>query len=63
MPISGKKAFRALEFCLLFHPYTFFFAKDLAMSKLQRKLFQKKFSNYKNDDIDKLAMQSACLYS
>ena len=49
-----EKAFRALEFCLLFHPYTYFLLKTW-ISQSYKERFAKKCSNYKSDDIDKLS--------
>ena len=50
-----EKSFQGSWISLTFSSLHIFFAKDLAMSKVQRKLSQKKCSNYKNDDIDKLS--------
>ena len=49
-----EKAFRALEFCLVFHPYTYFLLKTWLCQSCKES-FSKKCSNYKNDDIDKLS--------
>ena len=48
------KAFRGLEFCLHFHPYTYFCLRP-GYVKATKRALPKKCSNCKSDDFDKLS--------